>query len=106
MKPVIRKDHNDQFVGERREGDAIVLEGVGNLSVRKQKGDHGPEVVSHWLPSEEELAVLNDGGHVEVTLVTPRIPPLAVNVEPAEQPDPKPGPPTPSGGGDRPVRHA
>lgn len=94
MKPVKRSDHNKTFIGERQEGDAVVLPGVGDLSVKIHTGDLGPIVTSHWRPSEEELAVLNAGGVVEVDLYTPRIPPVAINVAPAE-PAEKPGPPQP-----------
>jgi hypothetical protein len=38
------------------------------------------QIRSFWRPSPEELAILNDGGCVEIDLLTEPIPPIAVNV--------------------------
>lgn len=70
MKSVTRKDHKVVYRGPTPE--------IGDLACRREE----PGVISsHWKPSAEELAVLNDGGSVQVTIWSEPIPPLAVNVE-------------------------
>ena len=54
---------------------------IGDLwCERVQRG----EIRSFWKPSEEELTVLNDGGCIQLDVLTEPLPPLAVNVSTAE----------------------
>lgn len=76
MLPVKRHDTPGTYVGEREEGGETVLEGVGDLPFKRDGG----AVVSYWQPSEDELVVLNNGGHVELAIYHEPIPPVAVNV--------------------------
>lgn len=72
MNPVTRRDHN--FVYEGPSPD------VGDLSCYRELG----EVWSHWKPTEEELEQLVDGGHVALGLFHEPIPPVSLEVVPAE----------------------
>lgn len=42
------------------------------------------EIRSFWKPSEDELAILNDGGCIQLDVLTEPLPPLAVNVSTAQ----------------------
>lgn len=77
MEPVSRRDHNITYVGPTSD--------IGDLTARQENG----EVLSHWLPSEEELELLNNGGHVELGLVQVPIPPVSLGVVAAEAPEEK-----------------
>ena len=38
-----------------------------------------PTIISFWKPSEEELAILNDGGSIELLMFTNGLVPMAMN---------------------------
>lgn len=78
MDPVKRSDHNFNYLGPTDE--------IGDLSVRRtSKG-----AFSHWRPTEAELAILNQGGVVELGVYQAPMPPVSVGVVPVE---PCPGSP-------------
>lgn len=85
MKHIKRAEHNQEIVGERVEDGETVLEGVGNLSAFVGEDTDGTPVTrSHWAPDEEDLKILNEGGVIEVDLMTHRIPPQRLTVVPGE----------------------
>lgn len=51
------------------------------LSVTKQLWDGLPAVVSYWTPTAEELAALNAGALVALSVVGHTMPPVALHVE-------------------------
>jgi hypothetical protein len=75
VKPVARTDQNFVYHGPS--------EDIGDLPCRVD----GAQTTSHWRPSEEELAVLNDGGLVELTVIGHPMQPVAVNVDAGELPE-------------------
>jgi hypothetical protein len=73
MEPIKRSTHNFVYRGPTPD--------IGDLSCERGGG----VVRSHWQPSEEELAVLNEGGSVELGIwgMEP-IPPVSLGVRHAE----------------------
>lgn len=72
MEPVKRSHHNKTYHGPTPE--------IGDLSGYEVEGGFS----SHWRPNSEELAVLVEGGDIEVTIHQTPIPPIAVGVIEAE----------------------
>lgn len=68
MEPVKRIHHNKVYKGNGP--------GVGDLSGYAAEGQFS----SHWRPNSEEIAVLVEGGDIEVTVFQEPIPPLGVGV--------------------------
>lgn len=68
MEPVKRSHHNTTYKGPTPE--------IGDLSAYEVEG----QVSSHWRPNSEELAVLVEGGDIEVTVFATPIPPIGVGV--------------------------
>lgn len=84
MDPVERMDHNFTYKGEYEdEAGKIANPGVGDLSCRVVEN----YTFAHFKPTEEELALLNDGGVVELHIVGHPIPPLGMEVV-TRQPEP------------------
>lgn len=85
MDPIEREDHNYTYVGEHEDPNTheIHNKGVGDLSVRVEEGGY---VFSHWKPSDEELALLNEGGVIEMHIIGHPIPPVGLEVVPAQAP--------------------
>lgn len=75
MEPVKTRACNIVYKGPSEE--------IGDLSCRRVAPG---EIASYWHPSPDELNVLRQGGHVELTILGEPIPPVAVNVVPADPP--------------------
>jgi hypothetical protein len=73
MKPVKTSACNMVYKGPTEE--------IGDLHCERVRPGR---IRSFWKPSEAELELLNEGGTVELELLTEPIPPVAVNVETAE----------------------
>lgn len=52
------------------------------LPITRVKFGELDAVVSYWRPSESELAILNSGGSVEISILGRTIPPIMVGVDP------------------------
>lgn len=78
MDPVERADHNFVYKGEHfdEEEGRTFNEGVGDLSCRVD----GPYTFAHFKPTEEELALLNEGGLIELHVVGHPLPPVGLEV--------------------------
>jgi hypothetical protein len=53
---------------------------IGDLATLTGLEDGWPVVKSFWKPSEEELGLLNQGAYIEVEVLAPRPPPIALNI--------------------------
>lgn len=80
MEHVKQESHNVTFKGEREEEGETVLQGVGDLSAERYESPWGPAVRSHWKPDEEDLRILNEGGLVQLEVVSAVTPPVRVTV--------------------------
>lgn len=81
MEPVKRSHHNTNYKGPTPE--------IGDLSAYEVEG----QVSSHWRPNSEELAVLVEGGDIEVTVFATPPPPIGVGVTENEGDDALPADP-------------
>lgn len=52
------------------------------LPVTRGDVDGIPVVVSYWRPTAQELAALNAGQHIALSVVGPSMPPVALSVAP------------------------
>lgn len=84
MKHINRSDHTAVIKGEREEGGVTVLPGVGDLSARMHADGGRPCITSHWQPDEDDLKILNEGGVVELDVLSSQTPPVRVSVVPGE----------------------
>lgn len=86
MQPVHRKDHNHVYKAPPgTEGE------IGDLHCRVE----GAITYSHWVPSQEELQTLQEGGHIELHIIGHPHPPVGIDVTealppPKEEPDGNP----------------
>lgn len=85
MDPVARDDHNYTYRGEHYDDEEgrTINEGVGDLSCRVD----GAYTFAHFKPTEEELALLNEGGVVELHILGHPLPPLGLDAVPENPED-------------------
>jgi hypothetical protein len=85
MKAITRSDHTDNIIGEREDGNGdTILQGVGNLSAKVHTTQYGKTFTSHWQPDEDDLALLGQGGVIELDVIGEVLSPVRVSVTPAE----------------------
>jgi hypothetical protein len=76
VEPIERSDHDSTYKGEHEGEDGeIVNEGVGDLTYKRGDRD---QVLTHWIPTIDEIGILQQGGHVEVGIYAEPIPPIHV----------------------------
>lgn len=70
MDPVHRTDHNHVYKAPPGSDD------IGDLHCRVD----GAVTYSHWLPSQDELKMLNEGGHIQLHVMGHPHPPVGLDV--------------------------
>lgn len=58
---------------------------VGKLPVLRITNGNVTTLTSYWRPSKQDLEELNSGGHIAVTILGDRQPPVAVTVDRVEE---------------------
>jgi len=69
-------EHQDEFLTLPVKARNVTVD-VGDGSV-----DNVPAMSSAWKPTRSELAMLLDGGYIELTILGTQHPPIMLNVEP------------------------
>ena len=87
MRPIPTRDATHVFTKPQTWGTETTDGVCGDLSVRVQRYNGGErmECVSTWQPSPDELALLNKGGVVLLSIIGKQVP-VAINVEPFDLP--------------------
>lgn len=73
---------NNDVLGAPKGWDQTALP-CDALPITRVTYDGIDAVVSYWKPTAEELAVLNAGGSVELSVIGSTMPPVALMVAPA-----------------------
>jgi len=71
-------EHQDEYLTlpVRAENITVVVKGDGSV-------DDVPSLASAWKPSRDELALLLDGGYVQLRVLGVQMPPVMITVEPS-----------------------
>ena len=84
MDPIHHKNCND-YLSPGNNPNTV------HLPIARGKMGVIPVVQSYWVPTKDELALLNSGGCVAFTAMGSTHPPIYMGVTPVEFHDPRPG---------------
>lgn len=85
MKPVEFQGQTDILGPPKGWDNSGDITQVGYLPVQIFVDDGLPFYVSFWRPSEEDLAALNDGAHIRLSVISRTLPPVCVSIEKVEE---------------------